>query len=213
MVRLYEYQGKQILKDNGVPVPEGYVIFRANDVATVLDRIGKNVAIKAQLLTTGRLKAGGIRFASSINEVVSIVNDMIGKEIKGTRVDKVLIEEKLEIVKEFFISITVSDSYKIKGPIILFSTEGGVNIEEVAEKHPEKILAMPIDYLKGIDRDDVKKGIMRLGVPENLAEQLADFVAKLYDVFKKYDAHTVEVNPLVLTKDGRLLAADCRITI
>ncbi|MEM0240893.1 MAG: ATP-grasp domain-containing protein [Candidatus Nezhaarchaeales archaeon] len=213
MVRLYEYQGKCILRDNGVPVPEGYVISSVDDLPAILSKVGKSVALKAQLLTTGRLKAGGIRFATTIDEAISIVSDMLGKEIKGMRVDKVLVEERLEIAKEFFVSITVSDSYKIKGPILLFSTEGGVNIEEVAEKHPEKILTMPIDYLKGIDRIEVKEGIMRLGVPEHLADQLTDFVAKLYDIFKKYDAHTVEVNPLVLTKNGRLLAADCRITI
>ena len=121
MVRLYEYQGKQILKSHGIPVPEGYVVSAVDEVSEAVRKIGRDVAIKAQVLTTGRLKAGGIRFASSVDEALSIVSDMLGKKIKGMSIEKVLIEEKLEIDREFYLSITVSDSYKIKGPVLLLS--------------------------------------------------------------------------------------------
>ncbi len=213
MVRLYEYQGKQILKSHGIPVPEGYVVSTVDEVAEAVRRIGRSVVIKAQVLTTGRLKAGGIKFASSVDEAVSIVSDMLGKKIKGMRVDKVLIEERLDIDKEFYLSITVSDSYKIKGPVLLFSTEGGVDIEEVAEKYPEKILMLPIDYIKGIDRDEVVKALSKFVIGDNVVNKLIDIIMKLYEVFRRCDAHTVEINPLVLTRDGRFVATDCRITI
>jgi len=212
MVRLYEYQGKQILKAHGVPVPEGYVISAVDEVPKALESIGKSVAIKVQALTTGRMKAGGIRFASSVDEALSAVRDMLDKRIRGMAVEKILIEEKLDIERELYLSITVSDSYKVKGPLVLFSTEGGVDIEEVAEKHPEKILRLPIDYAKGIDRNEVIEALRKLGVA-HIADELVNVISRLYEVFKKYDAHTVEVNPLVLTRDGRLVAADCRITI
>jgi succinyl-CoA synthetase beta subunit len=219
VVRLYEYQGKQILKACGVPIPYGHVVSKNEDilgaVRSVFEKVGtgRGVAIKAQVLATGRLKAGGISFASSTEEAVSKVFEMFSKKIKGMSIDKVLIEERLDIAKEFFVSITVSDSYKIKGPIILFSTEGGVDIEEVAEKHPEKILIMPIDYLKGIDAAELEKRLLAFNLQSDLVKKLVDVMMKLYEVFKKYDAHTVEVNPLVLTKDGRIVAADCRITV
>jgi len=215
MVRLYEHQGKQILKMHGIPTPEGYTVSKLDDFQEVIERIGigKGVAIKAQVLTTGRLKAGGIRFASTVDEAVSIASEMFGKMIKGMSVGKIIVEEKLDVDREFYVSITVSDSYKIKGSLLLFSSEGGVDIEEVAEKHPEKILAMPIDYIKGIDGEGLEKSLLELNISSDIVKQLVSIIVKLYHVFKKYDAHTVEVNPLVLTKDGRIVAADCRITI
>ncbi len=212
MVRLYEYQGKQILKACGIPVPKGRAISAVDEVSDALEEIGRSVAIKAQVLTTGRMKAGGIRFASSADEAALAVREMLGRRIKGMVVERVLIEEKLDISKEFYLSITVSDSYKVKGPMLLFSAEGGVDIEEVAEKHPERVLKLPIDYVKGVDRSEIYGAFKKLGVTD-IADELADVASRLYEAFKKYDAYTVEINPLVLTRDGRLVAADCRITI
>lgn len=213
MVRLFEHQGKDLLRAVGVPVPEGEVASTPQEAVEIARRIGKPVAIKAQVLTTGRFKAGGIKFAESLEEVERIAGEMLGREIKGLKVEKVLVEEKLEIDKEFFTSVTVSDSYKVKGPIILFSTEGGVDIEEVAERHPNKVSKMSIDYLRGLQPHDARGLISKLEVPTELVGPLSDIACKLYDLFKRWDAHTVEVNPLVLTRDGRILAADCRVTI
>jgi len=110
-------------------------------------------------------------------------------------------------------SVAVNDSYKIKGPVILFSTEGGVDIEEVAEKHPKKISRVDIDYLRGLQLSDARKLISKLEVPTELVNEISDIACKLYDVFKKWDANTAEINPLILTKDGRTVAGDCRITL
>jgi succinyl-CoA synthetase beta subunit len=219
MVKLYEYQGKQILKKHAILVPEGFIVSRTDSIQEIIKMInerigtGRGIVIKAQVLTTGRLKAGGIKFASNINEAISMIFEMFNRKIKGMKVEKILVEEKLEINREFYVSITVSDSYKIKGPILIFSVEGGIDIEEIAEKYPERILMLPIDYIKGINRKDLEKSLLTLNLPANITRDIIDIIAKLYDIFKKYDAHTVEVNPLVLTKDGRVVAADCRIII
>lgn len=213
MVRLYEYQGKQLLKTVGVPVPEGDVASTTQEAMKIAEKIGKPVAIKAQVLTTGRFKAGGIKFADSAEEARSVAEEILGKEIKGLKTEKVLVEEKLDVDKEFFMSVTVSDSYKVKGPVILFSTEGGVDIEEVAETLPERISRMDIDYLRGLQLLDGRKLVSKLEVPTNLIDQLSDIACKLYDVFKRWDANTAEINPLILTRDGRIVAGDCRITL
>jgi len=213
MVRLYEYQGKNLLKIISVPVPEGEVASTSHEAMKIAEKIGKPVAIKAQVLATGRFKAGGIKFANSPKEAESVANEILGKEIKDLKVKKLLIEEKLDVEKEFFLSITVSDSYKVKGPTIIFSAEGGVDVEELVEKHPEKISLMNIDYFRGLKLPDAQKLVSKLEVPHNLVNAISNIACKLYEVFVKADANTAEINPLILTKDGLMVAGDCRITI
>ena len=213
MVRLYEYQGKNLLKSVGIPVPEAGEASTPHEAMKIAEKIGKPVAIKAQVLTTGRFKAGGIKFVNSPQEAESVASEILGKEIKGLKVEKLLVEEKLDVEMEFFLSITVNDSYKVKGPTILFSTEGGVDIEEIAERCPEKISSVNIDYLHGLQISDSRKLVSKLDVPSNLVDSIGEIACKLYKVFVKADANTVEINPLILTKDGRIVAGDCRITV
>jgi succinyl-CoA synthetase beta subunit len=202
-----------MLKTVDIPIPEGEVVSTPQETMKIAEKIGKPVAIKAQVLTTGRFKAGGIKFANNPIEAKSLASEILGKEIKGLKVEKLLVEEKLDPEKEFFLSITVSDSYKVKGPTILFSTEGGVDIEEVTEKHPEKISTMNINYLSGLKLSDARKLVSKLQVQTNIVDLVSNIACKLYEVFVKADANTVETNPLILTKDGRIVAGDCRITI
>ncbi|MEM2960933.1 MAG: ATP-grasp domain-containing protein [Candidatus Bathyarchaeia archaeon] len=213
MVRLYEYQGKALLEATGIPIPRGGVASTSNEAKEIAEKIGKPVAVKAQVLTTGRFKAGGIKFANNPQEAKSIASEILGKEIKGLKVEKLLVEEKLDVEKEYFLSITVSDSYKIRAPIILFSTEGGVDVEKVAEDQPEKVSIMQINYLRGFQSSDARNLISKLMAQPYLVSAISDVACKLYDLFVKVDANTVEINPLILTKDGRVLAGDCRITL
>lgn len=213
MVRLYEYQGKNLLKKAGIPTPLGDVASNPREAKEIAERIGKPTALKAQILTTGRFKAGGIKFANTPEEAESIAGELLGKEIKGLKVEKLLVEERLEVEKEFFLSVTVSDSYKVKGPIILFSTEGGVDVETVAEKHPEKISSMNIDYHQGLQLHEAQKLVSKLETQSDIVDSISNVACKLYEVFVKADAHTAEINPLILTKDGRIVAGDCRITL
>ncbi|NIN53219.1 MAG: ATP-grasp domain-containing protein, partial [Nitrososphaeria archaeon] len=213
MVRIHEYMGKQLLKEVGASTPRGEVASTAEEARKIAEQIGKPVAVKAQIWTTGRFKAGGIKFASNSDEAEAAASGLLGSNIKGLKVEKVLIEERLDIDKEFYVGVITDGSYKVKGPVMMFSTEGGVDIEQVAEKHPEKVAKKVVDYLEGVKKSDAKKLVSKLDVPEILVDPIADAVSSLYQLFKQYDARAAEINPLVSTKDGEIYAADCRVSI
>jgi len=215
MVRLSEFQGKRMLKEAGITVPEGKLARNPVEANKIVYELGPPVAIKAQILATGRLKAGAIKFANSIEEAEKLVSEMLGSVIKGYKVESVLIEKMVDIKKEMYMSIIVNDSYKVKGPELIFSSEGGVDIEEIATEHPEKVLRIPIDYLSGFDSTAFYGELtkMNVGLNSDTKNSICDFAEKLYDVFIKSDARVVEINPLVLTESGNLIAADCKITV
>jgi succinyl-CoA synthetase beta subunit len=213
MVRLYEYQGKEILKKEGIPVPSGGVASSPEEVKMLAEKLGKPVVIKSQILATGRFKAGGIKFANSPQEARSLANELLDSEIKGFKVEKVRVEEQIDIVKEFYCSVIIVSSYKIKAPVLMFCTEGGVDVEEVATSHPEKVMSMSIDVLEGIKKENVQGALSKIDLDSQLVEPISDVLFRLYNVARKYDALTVEINPLVLTRDGKILAVDCRFII
>ena len=213
MVRLYEYQGKEILKKEGIPVPSGSVASTPEEVKIFAEKLGKAVVIKSQILATGRFKAGGIKFASNPQEARSLADELLGSEIKGFKVEKVRVEEKIDILKEFYCSVIVVSSYKIKAPVLMFCTEGGVNIEEVAASHPEKVLSMPVDVLEGIRKEEIQTALSKIDLDSQLIETISDILFRLYNVARKYDALIVEINPLVLSRNGKIYAVDCRLMI
>ena len=213
LVRLFEYQGKELLKKAGIAVPEGGVASTPLEAMEVAEKIGKPVVVKAQIWATGRFKAGGIKFAENPEATKKVAEELLGAEIKGFKVDKVLVEERLDIDREFYVGIIVDDSCKVKAPVLIFSTEGGVDIEEVAKKSPEKIARMNVDVLRGIRTYDTYNLVLMLGMPNALLEPMGKAICGLYKVFRMYDARAAEINPLVLTKDEKIYAADCRITI
>jgi len=213
MPKLYEYQGKKLLRSVGVQVPEGDVALTPAEARTIAEKLGKPVAIKAQVGATGRFKAGGIKFAANADEAEKVAQKLLGKEIKELKVEKILLEEKLPIKDEFYAGIIVNDSCKVKGPVLMFSTQGGVDIEEVAAKSPDKVVSMNVDILKALKAEDVKRLISKTDISPSLVDPLSKTVHGLYKVFKKYEARSAEINPLVLTEDGEIYVADCRIVI
>ena len=213
MPKLLEYQGKRLLREQGVPVPEGEIATTPQEAGKIAEKIAKPVAIKAQIGATGRFKAGGIKFASTPDEAESVAKDLLGKEIKGLRVEKVLIEEQLDIDRELYAGIIVDDSYKVKGPVLMFSTQGGVDIEEVAAESPDMVVSLNINVLNGITVKDTQELVSKFNIPLHLIKPLSEMVYGLYEVFWKYSVRSAEINPLVVTKDGRLYPADCRIVI
>ena len=213
MPKLLEYKGKRLLRECGILVPEGDIAATPREAREIVDKLLKPVAIKSQIETTGRFKAGGIKFADNADEAERAAEELLGKEIKGLKVEKVLVEEKLPIAKEFYAGVIVNDSYRVKGPVLMFSTQGGVDIEEVANKFPEKVASTNIDVLDGLIIGDVRRLIKKLGLPRSLVEPLSEVTLRLYEVFRKYSARIAEINPLVLTQDGRICPADCRIVI
>jgi len=218
MARLYEYQGKEVLSKIGIPVPKGRSAASSSEAKRIAEEIGKPCVVKAQVWATGRFKAGGIKFAKSPAEAEEAAKTLIGAEIKGLKVEKVLIEEQLEVEREFYVGVIVSNSHKIKGPVLIFSSEGGSSIEEVSARNPERIGRLNVDYLKGVGPKEGEALISQVsfdGTPpsKGLKEALSQAVVQVYKAFKDYDARSLEVNPLILTKGKVILAADCHVTI
>ena len=218
MARLYEYQGKEVLSKIGIPVPKGRSAASPSEAKKIAEEIGKPCVVKAQVWATGRFKAGGIKFAKSPAETEEAARALIGAEIKGLKVEKVLIEEQLEVEREFYVGVIVSNSHKIKGPVLIFSSEGGSSIEEVSARNPERIGRLNVDYLRGVGPEEAKTLISQVSldgtpVSKELKEALSKAVVQVYKAFKDYDARSLEINPLILTKGKVILAADCHVTI
>lgn len=213
MARLHEYQGKQLLQEMGVPVPQGAVASTVSEAREIALRIGGPVAVKAQIWATGRFKAGGIRFADSPDEAEKAARGLLGSSIKGFEVEQVLIESKVEIEREFYAGIIIDDSYKVRAPVVVFSTEGGVDIEEVAARSPEKIARTTVDIRRGLRTYDASNLAVAVGISGALLIPVSQAIHGLYGLFRRYDAHAVEINPLVVTPGGEVLAADCRVSI
>lgn len=218
MARLYEYQGKEVLSKIGIPVPKGRSAASPSEAKKIAEEIGKPCVVKAQVWATGRFKAGGIKFAKSPAEAEEAARALIGAEIKGLKVEKVLIEEQLDVEREFYVGVIVSNSYKIKGPVLIFSSEGGSSIEEVSARNPERIGRLNVDYLRGVGLEEAKTLVSQVSfdgtpVSKELKEALSQTVVQVYKAFKDYDARSLEINPLILTRSKVILAADCHVTI
>ena len=162
---------------------------------------------------TGRFKAGGIRFAGTPDEAEEAAAELLGKDIKGTTVTRVLVEEQLDIDRELYAGVIVDDSYRVRGPVLMFSTRGGVDIEEIAADDPDSVVRLNIDILDGLTVEDARGLVSRFNIPLPLLSPLSEIVHGLYQVFRRYSARSAEINPLVLTRDGRFYPADCRIVI
>lgn len=213
MARLYEHQGKQLLKSVGIPVPRGEIASNPIEARRIAEELGRPVVLKAQVWTTGRMKAGGIMFASSPSEAEECARIIFGAEIKGFKVERVLVEEKLDIKRECYLGIVIDDSYKVKAPVIMLSTEGGIDIEEIAEKYPDRIAKKIINILEGVDENDFQDMVSYLNIDRKYLEDIGDIMVKFYKLFRKYHASSAEINPLVLTTDNKFFAADCRVSI
>lgn len=210
MARLFEYQGKELLKKARVPIPRGEVAATPQEAAKAAEKIGKPVVIKAQIWAGGRGKAGGIKFAENPAEAQTVAQNLLGAEIKKLTVEKVLVEEKLNIGNEYYVGVIIDPSMGVRSPVVMFSTEGGMDIEAVPA---EKIAQMKVDVLRGFRGYDALNLAVRLKVPTPFLPAIAQAIMGLYQTFKDYNCRTAEINPLVVTKDGKVIAGDCRIAI
>lgn len=213
MVRLFEYQGKQILKKYGIAIPAGKIASNPEEAEQIASKLQKPAVVKAQVWSTGRGRAGGIKFAYSNEDVRKATVNLIGSEIKGFKVEKVLVEEKLDIDRELYVGVIVDDSYKVRSPVVIFSTKGGVDIEEVNRESPEKIARINVDIFQGLKLYDVYYLLKSLDVESKLLRPLGEVICGVYNLFRKYDARSIEINPLIFTKNGEIFAADCRFVV
>lgn len=211
MARLYEYQSKKLLAEAGIRVPEGGVATIPEEAGEIAQRLGKPVVLKIQVWVTGRAGLGGISFADSPQEAELKSRKLFGMRIKNFVVDKVLVEEKLAIASEFFAGLVIDDAAKC--PVIIFSSVGGTGIEEIARENPGKVSRVKIDVLKGLRDYEARNCARRAGISGKSLLRISEVLAKLYKAARKYDARSAEINPLVLTDEGEIYAADCHMAV
>ena len=208
MAKFYEYQGKEWFKKYGIPTPEGIVARSPEEAKAAAAKLGKPVVIKAQVWAGGRGKGGFVQFADSPDEAAEKAATILGKVHKGLEVKILYVEEKLSIVKEFYAGIIVNSAQDVRGPVIMFSPEGGVEVESVSE---DKMALLKVDVIKGLEPYDTLNMALSMGVKGKILTQIGPIIFKLYKMFEGLDCRSLEINPLVLTADGRVLAADCRM--
>ncbi|MDQ3924296.1 MAG: ADP-forming succinate--CoA ligase subunit beta [Actinomycetota bacterium] len=208
---LYEYQGKELLRRFDVETLEGSVATTPEEARAAAEQLGGPVAVKAQVLTGGRGKAGGIKVVEEPEDVQEAARQILGMDIKGHKVRQVLVEAGVEISTEMYLSIMVDRA--AKKPLILFSSEGGVDIEEVAERNPEAIVRIYVDPLLGLLPYQVRELTFSADLEGDVAKGVGRTLSNLYRAFSESDASLVEINPLVATSDGRVLALDAKVTV
>ena len=215
-MKIHKYQAKEVLKRYGVEVPRGRVAFTASEAKAIAEELGGKVVIKAQIHAGGRGKAGGVKLAKSPQEAEKIASEILGKTLithqtgpEGKKVRKILVEEAMEIEREFYAGIVLDRS--VSKFVFMASTEGGVEIEKVAEETPEKILKEYIDPALGLQPYQTRKIAFGLGLTGSQFKNSFRFISGLYKAVSIVDASLAEINPLVVTKDGRVLALDAKI--
>ncbi|HEC32181.1 MAG TPA: ADP-forming succinate--CoA ligase subunit beta [Deltaproteobacteria bacterium] len=216
-MKIHEYQAKELFDRFEVPIPRGSVAFSVDEAVKVAESLGKfPVVIKAQIHAGGRGKGGGVKLANSIEEVKQVADEILGMTLvthqtgpEGKVVRKILVEEGLDIDKELYLSI-IPDRSTAK-VVIMASEAGGMDIEEVAAKTPEKIIKVWVDPGFGIQPYHAREVAFRLNVGPELVKQFAVIIPRLYRLFFDYDCSLVEINPLIITKDKKLIALDAKI--
>ena len=209
---LYEYQGKQLFARFGIPVSDGRVALTPAEAKSAAAELGGPVVVKAQVLTGGRGKAGGIRLATTPDEAEAHAHAILGLDIRGHVVRTLWIEKASDIATEYYLSLTFDRSHK--QPLYMFTTHGGVDIEEVAATSPEALVRLHVDPLEGFHPWQARRLIYAAGVTDpGEQKQIAAIVAKLYEAFVACDAMLCEINPLIVTPEGDVRALDSKFTV
>src|SRR5919204_692145 len=208
---LLEYQGKQLFARHGVPVPSGKPATTVDEAVTAADEIGYPCVIKAQVLIGGRGKAGGIKVAKDRDEAREHATAILGMDIRGLTVHEVWVEAASDIAEEYYASIVFDRS--AKAPLVMLSTQGGMDIEEVAERDPNAIARLHVDPLIGFQGFHGRRLAFEAGVAEDVVRPVGSVLAKLYETFVEEDALLVEGNPLLVTTDREVVALDAKVTV
>jgi len=210
-VDLYEYQGKELFRRFGIPTSEGRLASTPAEAQAAAEELGGQVVVKAQVLTGGRGKAGGVKLAEA-DDAEQKANEILGLDINGHVVRRLWIERASEIAKEYYLSVTFDRGEK--KPLFMLTTEGGIEIEQVAEETPEKLARLHVDPLEGYQPYQARRLIYGAGIADpNEQKQLLDIVGKLYACFVGTDAMLCEINPLSVTPEGEVRALDSKFTV
>ncbi|SCG11659.1 succinyl-CoA synthetase beta subunit [Streptomyces sp. MnatMP-M27] len=210
-VDLFEYQAKDLFAKHGVPVLAGEVIDTPGAAREVAERLGGRAVVKAQVKTGGRGKAGGVKLASDPDDAVEKATQILGMDIKGHTVHKVMLAETASIKEEYYVSFLLDRTNRTF--LAMASVEGGVEIEVVAEQNPEALAKIPVDAIEGVTQEKAAEIVAAAKFPAEIADQVVEVLQKLWTVFIKEDALLVEVNPLVKTEDGKIIALDGKVSL
>ena len=208
---LYEYQARDLFEAHGVPVLAGIVAQTPDEAKAAAEKIGGVTVVKAQVKVGGRGKAGGVKVAKTADEAYEHAKAILGMDIKGHTVHRVMIAQGADIAEEYYFSVLLDRANRTY--LAMCSVEGGMEIEQLAEERPEALAKVPVSALTGIDAETAQKIVTEAGFPEELRADVAEVIQKLWEVFEKEDATLVEVNPLVKTGDGTILALDGKVSL
>jgi len=211
-VDLYEYQGKQLFAKLGIPVSDGRLAFTPAEARAAAEELGGPTVVKAQVLTGGRGKAGGVKLANDADEAEQHAANILGLDINGHIVRRLWIEKASDIEREYYLSITFDRSEK--RPLVMLTTEGGVDIEEVAAATPEKLAKLHVEPLVGYEPFEARSLLFEGGFDDpGEQKQIMDIIGRLRDGFSRFDAMLLEINPLIVTPDGTVRALDAKVTV
>ena len=208
---LFEYQGKQFFAKYGMPTSPGKIAFTVDEAVQAAEELGTPVMVKAQVHTGGRGKAGGVKFAATIEDVTEHASNILGLDIKGHIVGRVWIEKASDIAEEYYASFTLDRS--AKKHLGMLSKEGGVEIETVAEENPDAIAKIWVDPVEGLSEDQCKAWVEAAKLPAEAFDGTVDILLKLYEAYTDGDADLVEINPLILTPEGKVHVLDAKVTL
>ncbi|MGI6554488.1 MAG: ADP-forming succinate--CoA ligase subunit beta [Bacillota bacterium] len=210
-MKTLEYEGKRVFRKYSLPVPRGIPAVSPEEARTAAGKLGGEVVVKAQVHIGGRGKAGGIKFAADPEEAEKKAAEILGMDIRGYTVERVYIEEKVDIRGEYYIGITTDRSARL--PVIIISSEGGMDIETVAREKPDRITKFNIDPLWGLHHYQVRKEALRTGIDATKAAKVAGLALKLYELYLREDATLVEINPAIVLPDGEVICGDSKLVL
>jgi succinyl-CoA synthetase beta subunit len=208
---LLEYQGKQLFARHGIPVPEGRPATTVDEALDAADAIGYPCVVKAQVQIGGRGKLGGIKIAETVEEAREHASNILGMDIRGHTVHELWLQKATDIASEYYAAIVFDRS--AKAPLVMLSTQGGMDIEQVAAEHPEALATLHVDPLVGFHPYQARRLAFEAGVEPDVVRQVGSLLATLYEVFTKEEATLVEINPIVVTPDRKVVALDAKVTL
>ncbi|MEJ2010755.1 MAG: acetate--CoA ligase family protein [Anaerolineales bacterium] len=211
MARLHEYQAKRLLERAGITIPRGKLARTPREAYAIEEEIGGPVVVKGQAWVTGRAGRGLIRFANDAEQAEAAAAEILGQQIEGFQVEAVLVEEKLDVAREFYAGVIVDD--REQAPLLIFSAVGGTGIEEIAARNPEAVARRVIDVRDGFYDYQGRELARTAGLSGKQLLPVGELLSKLAQLAQDYDARSAEINPIVLTEDGEIIAADCRMTV
>ena len=210
-MKLYEYEAREIFSKYSIPVPRGFLVRKLNEAYRVLKEVSFPVVIKAQILVARRAKLGGVRFANDVEDALSIIKEILGRELNGLKVREILVVEKVDVIRELYVGFVIDRTSR--GIAFIASRYGGIELEDLAKERPESVIKYGIDVFTGFRDYIARNTAYRLGLKGESIKDFIKIIRSLYKLFIDYECELAEINPLALTPDNRLLALDTKMIV